>query len=143
MTKEEPLTMCWFGFFTPYATSIVHIPEQVISPSEIDKGDLVFIWDEFMKSDVLSNLLGTPVPWSPALIQGYYREWKKNDDGSYNCELVKNQKGRCLGAVLLITRLKEQQLSPLIENYEARGYSLKKSDILIGDLMREILAFLP
>jgi hypothetical protein len=77
------------------------------------------------------------------LIQGYSREWKKNDDGSYKCELVKSEKGQCLGAVLLISRLKKEQLNPLKEDYEKRGYSLKKSGILIGDLMREILAFLP
>ena len=143
MTEKEPLTMCWFGFYTPYATSIVHVPEQVISPSEIAKGDLMFIWDEYMKSDVLTHLLGTPVPWSPALIQGYSRKWEKNDDGSYTCQLVNKKNGQCLGAVLLISRLKENQLRPLIESYEKRGYSLKESNILIGDLMREIPAFLP
>ncbi|MBD3193595.1 MAG: hypothetical protein GF317_00965 [Candidatus Lokiarchaeota archaeon] len=143
MTKEKPLTMCWFGFFTPYATSIVHVPEQVISPNEISKGELIFIWDKFMKSDVLNDLLGTPVPWSPALIRGYSRDWKENEDSSYECELVKNEGGQCLGAVLLISRLKENHLNPLIESYKSRGYSLKKHDILIGDLMRRITAFLP
>ena len=37
MTNEEkPLTMCWFGFYQPYATSIVHSPKQEISPKEVE-----------------------------------------------------------------------------------------------------------
>jgi len=143
MTEEELLTMCWFGFYTPYATSIVHVPEQVISPSEVAEGDLVFIWDQYMKSDVLSTLLKTPVPWSPALIEGFAREWKKLEDGRYSCELVKDADERCLGAVLLLSRLKDQQLNRLIENYKKRGYTLKNAKVLVGDLIRDVLAFLP
>ncbi|TFG23654.1 MAG: hypothetical protein EU529_06850 [Promethearchaeota archaeon] len=145
MTEEEeqPLTMCWFGFYQPYATSIVHVPEQEISPNEVDKKDLVFIWDKYMKADILSDLLGTPVPWSPALIKGYSREWKKEEDGSFTCELVEKVFGECLGAVLLISRLSEGQLNPLVEDYKMRGYSLKQAKVLIGDLTREILTFLP
>ena len=143
MNKEECLTMCWFGFYTPYATSIVHVPEQVISPNEVDQGDLIFIWDKYMKSDVLTNLIKTPVPWSPAVIQGYSREWKKLDDGSFSCKLVQNKNGMCLGAVLLISRLSEKQIDPLVEDYKTRGYTLKKADVLVGDLIRNILAFLP
>jgi len=74
MEKEDALTMCWFGSYQPYATSVVHVPEQEISPSEIDKEDLIFIWDKYMKSDVLTKLLGNPVPWSPALLEGYVRK---------------------------------------------------------------------
>jgi hypothetical protein len=121
----------------------VHVPEQVISPTEVAEGDLVFIWDQYMKSDVLSNLLNTPVPWSPALIEGYAREWKKLNVGRYSCELVKDDKGRCLGAVLLLCRLKDQQLNPLIEDYKDRGYTLKNAKVLVGDLIREVSAFLP
>ena len=140
--EEQPLTMCWFGFYQPYATSIVHVPAQEISPDEVDKKDLVFIWDKYMKADVLSDLLGTSVPWSPALIKGYSREWKK-EDRRFICELVQKEGGECLGAVLLISRLSEGQLNPLVERYKVRGYSLKKAKVLIGDLTREILAFLP
>ena len=143
MTKEAPLTMCWFGLYQPYATSIVHVPEQEISPDEIDEKDLVYIWDKYMKSDILNDLLGTPVPWSPSLIKGYSREWKKQEDGSFTCELVQKEYGECLGAVLLISRLSKEQLNPLVEDYKIRGYSLKKAKVLIGDLTREILAFLP
>ena len=141
--EEKPLTMCWFGTFQPYATSVVHVPEQEISPNEVDKEDLVFIWDKYMKLDVLSDLLGTPVPWSPPLIKGYSREWKKQEDGRFTCELVQKESGECLGAVLLISRLSEGQLNPLVEDYKMRGYSLKKAKVLIGDLTRDILAFLP
>ncbi|UCF13246.1 MAG: hypothetical protein JSW06_03035 [Thermoplasmatales archaeon] len=143
MTKEKPLTMCWFGLYQPYATSIVHVPEQEISPDEVDEKDLVFIWDKYMKADILNDLLGRPVPWSPALIKGYSREWKKQEDGSFTCELVQKEFGECLGAVLLVSRLSEAQLNPLVEDYKMRGYSLKKAKVLIGDLTREILAFLP
>ncbi|MFX1394293.1 MAG: hypothetical protein ACFFAH_12025 [Promethearchaeota archaeon] len=141
--EENALTMCWFGSYQPYATSVVHVPEQEISPSEIDKEDLVFIWDEYMKSDILSEFLGTPVPWSPALIKGYSRDWKKQDDGSFICELVQKKNGECLGAVLMISRLSESQLNPLVEDYKIRGYSLKKFKGLVGDLTRDIFAFLP
>ncbi|MFX0186211.1 MAG: hypothetical protein ACFE8A_00595 [Candidatus Hodarchaeota archaeon] len=143
MTKEAPLTMCWFGLYQPYATSIVHVPEQEISPDEVDEKDLVFIWDKYMKADILSEFLGTPVPWSPALIKGYSREWKKQDDGSFICELVQKEYGECLGAVLLVSRLSNEKLIPLVEDYKKRGYSLKKAKVLIGDLTRDILAFLP
>ncbi len=140
--EEEPLTMCWFGSYQPYATSVVHVPEQEISPSEIDKQDLVFIWDKYMKSDVLTNLLGKSVPWSPALIEGYAREWNKHEK-NYICELVQKKDGKCLGAVLLISRLNEGELNPLIEDYKNRGYFLKKFNVLVGDYNREVLAFLP
>ena len=145
MTEEEEktLTMCWFGSYQPYATSVVHVPEQEISPSEVDKEDLIFIWDKYMKSDILTDLLGTPVPWSPALIKGYSREWKKREDGVFTCELIQKESGECLGAVLLISRLSEGQLNPLVEDYKIRGYSLKEVKVLIGDLMRDIFAFLP
>ncbi len=135
--------MCWFGLYQPYATSVVHVPEQEISPNEIEKKDLVFIWDKYMKSDTLYELLRIPIPWSPALIKGYSREWKKKENGGYTCELVQKKFGECLGAVLLISRLSEGQLNPLIEDYKIRGYSLKKAKILIGDLTRDILSFLP
>ena len=135
--------MCWFGLYQPYATSVVHVPEQEISPNEIEKKDLVFIWDKYMKSDTLYELLRIPIPWSPALIKGYSREWKKKENGGYTCELVQKKFGECLGAVLLISRLSEGQLNPLIEDYKIRGYSLKKVKILIGDLTRDILSFLP
>ncbi len=141
--KERTLTMCWFGLYQPYATSVVHVPEQEISPNEIEQKDLIFIWDKYMKADILVELLGVPIPWSPALIKGYSREWKKKEDGTYNCELVQKEFGECLGAVLLISRLSEGQLNPLIEDYTIRGYSLKKAKILIGDLTRDVLSFLP
>jgi len=141
--KEEPLTMCWFGFYQPYATSVVHIPEQVISPKEIGSGELIFIWDKYMKADVLTALLGTPVPWSPALIEGYAREWVEKDDGSYTVNLLRKEMGTCLGAVLLISRLAEDQLNPLKQYYDKKGYVLKKVKALVGDLTRDILGFLP
>ena len=96
-----------------------------------------------MKSDLLTDILKTPVPWSPALIEGFSRDWRKKDDGMYVCDLVKKEHGKCLGAVLLISRLNENMLKPLIEDYEKRGYTLKKSKVLIGDITREIMAFLP
>ena len=143
MKKEEgALTMCWFGSYQPYATSVVHVPEQEISPSEIDKQDLIFIWDKYMKADVLTNLLGKPVPWSPALIEGFGREWDKHEK-TYNSKLVQKKDGKCLGAVLLVSRLTQVDLNPLIEDYKNRGYSLKKFNILVGDLKREVSAFLP
>lgn len=143
MEKEEnTLTMCWFGSYQPYATSVVHVPEQEISPGEIDKRDLIFIWDRYMKSDVLTILLGKPVPWSPALIEGYVREWNKKDK-NYTCELVPKKNSKCLGAVLLVSRVTKVDLNPLIEDYKNRGYSLKKVNVLVGDLTREILGFLP
>ena len=95
-----------------------------------------------MKSDVLTNLLGKPVPWSPALIEGYVREWNKHDR-NYTCELVQKNDGKCLGAVLLISRVTNVDLKPLIGDYKKRGYSLKKVNVLVGDLTREVLAFLP
>lgn len=144
MNKEEqPLTMCWFGFYQPYATSIVHIPEQEISPNEIDEKDLIFIWDKYMKADLLTDLLNYPVPWSPALIEGYSREWKKRDNGLYTVNLVKRKMGKCLGAVLLTSRLTEEQLKPLIDKYKKNGYSLQKTKVTIGDHTRDVPAFLP
>ena len=141
--KENPLTMCWFGFLQRWATSIVHVPEQEISPREIDQGDLIFIWDKFMKSDLLTNFLGFPVPWSPALIENYKRQWVEYDDGSLYPILTQESKGKCLGAVLLISRLSESDLKPLVDDYKKRGYILKKTDVLIGDITRDIPAFLP
>lgn len=140
--EEDALTMCWFGSYQPYATPVVHVPEQEISPSEIDKQELIFIWDRYMKSDVLTNLLGKPVPWSPALIEGYFREWNKHER-NYTCELVQKKDGKCLGAVLLVSRLSKVDLNPLIEDYKNRGYFLKKFSVLVGDLTRDVLAFLP
>ena len=84
MKEDEILfTMCWFGFYQPYATSIVHVPEHVINPNEIDEKDLIFIWDKYMKADILFDLLGAPVPWSPALLEGYKREWIKKEDSLF------------------------------------------------------------
>lgn len=140
--EEDSLTMCWFGSYQPYATSVVHVPEQEISPSEIDKQDLIFIWDKYMKSDVLTNLLGKPVPWSPALIEGYAREWNKHEK-NYICELIQKKEGKCLGVVLLVSRLNESDLNPLVEDYKNREYFLKKFNVLVGDFSREVLAFLP
>ncbi len=140
--EDDALTMCWFGSYQPYATSVVHVPEQEISPNEIDKQDLIFIWDKYMKADVLTNLLGKPVPWSPALIEGYVRKWNKHDK-NFSCDLVQKKDGKCLGAVLLVSRVTRVDLDPLIEDYKIRGYSLKKVNILVGDLTREVLAFLP
>ncbi|MFX1277100.1 MAG: hypothetical protein ACFFBP_19405 [Promethearchaeota archaeon] len=143
MTKENELTMCWFGFWQPYATSVVHVPSQEISPKEIEEYRLIFIWDKYMKSDMLTKLIRTPVPWSPALIEGYSREWNKNKDGSYVPELVKNSSGKCLGAVLLLSRVDDEQIKPLVKSYQKRGYEIKKTIVLIGDIIREIEAFLP
>ena len=140
--EEDALTMCWFGSYQPYATSVVHVPEQEISPNEIDKEELIFIWDKYMKSDVLTNLLGKPVPWSPALIEGYVRKWNKQDK-NYSCGLVQKKDGKCLGAALLVSRATRADLNPLIEDYKHRGYFLKKVNILVGDLTREVFAFLP
>lgn len=140
--EEDALTMCWFGSYQPYATSVVHVPEQEISPREIDKQDLIFIWDKYMKADVLTNLLKKPVPWSPALIEGYARDWKKQAK-NYTCELVQKKDGKCLGAALLVSRVTQVDLNPLIEDYKRRGYSLKKFNVLVGDLKREVSAFLP
>ena len=141
--QENHLTMCWFGVWQPYATSVVHVPTQEISPKEISKEKLIFIWDKFMKAPNINDLLGTPVPWSPALIEGYGRKWIKNDDGKYIPELKEDSNGRCVGAVLLTSRLTEGQLKPLIEDYKIRGYELRTHNALIGDLDREVVAFLP
>lgn len=141
--EEKPLTMCWFGTFQPYATSVVHVPEQEISPKEIDTENLIFIWDKYMKSPNLDELLGVSVPWSPAVIDGYAREWDKVDEKVFEPILVEKPGGRCLGAVLLVSRLTEDQLKPLIDDYRERGYELKKEQALIGDFSREVLAFLP
>jgi hypothetical protein len=141
--EEHTLTMCWFGFLQRWATSIIHVPEQEISPKEIGQGDLIFIWDKFMKSDLLTDFLGTPVPWSPALIENYTRQWVEYDDGSLFPVLIQKSKGKCLGAVLLISRLSESDLKPLIDDYETRGYILKNTEVLIGDITRDIPAFLP
>ncbi len=141
--EKNLFTMCWFGFYQPYATSIVHVTKHIISPNEIDEKDLIFIWDKYMKSDLLMDLLKNPVPWSPALLEGYKREWIKKKDGLFVPNLIKDIKGKCLGAVLLLSRISEDKLQPLINDYKNRGYFLKETSILIGDLVREIRAFLP
>ncbi|NHI94333.1 MAG: hypothetical protein EAX96_17710 [Candidatus Lokiarchaeota archaeon] len=141
--KERVLTMCWFGVRQPLATSVVHVPEYEISPKELEEGPLIFIWDKFMKAPNIIELLGESIPWSPALIDGFKRVWKEIKSGILNPELQKNVGGRCLGAVLLTSRLSDEQLKPLIKDYENRGYVLKEVDGLIGDLTRKILAFLP
>ena len=141
--EDHLLTMCWFGFYQPYATSIVHVPEHVISPKELNEKDLIFIWDKYMKSDLLTNLLRTPVPWSPAFLKGYKREWNESEDGTFIPELIKNELGNCMGAVLLISRLSKEQLQPLIKDYNKRGYFLKETNILIGDLSIKVKTFLP
>lgn len=140
---ERSLTMCWFGVRQPLATSVVHVPEQEISPNELEKGPLIFIWDKFMKSPEVTEIIGEPVPWSPAIINGYYRTWNEKDSGLFEPILIQKENETCLGAVLLTSRLKEQQLNPLVEHYKARGYTLKKITARVGDLKREILAFLP
>ena len=142
MTENE-LTLCWFGFWQPYATSVVHVPTQEINPKEIDEERLIFIWDKYMKSDMLTKLVRASIPWSPALLEGYSRVWKQNKDGSYYPELVIKQGSKCLGAVLLLSRIKDDQLKPLIKSFKNRGYELKKAKILIGDIIRNIEAFLP
>ena len=141
--KEKSLTMCWFGFYQPYATSIIHDPEQEISPKEIDTEDLIFIWDQYMKSDLLTELLGTPVPWSPAFLEGYSREWIKGENGIYKPRLIQKVMGKCLGAVILLSRVSEEQLEPLKDYYNKIGYVLKKIKVLVGDITRDILGFLP
>lgn len=143
LEEVSHLTMCWFGVWQPYATSVVHVPAQEISPKEISQEKLIFIWDKFMKAPNINDLLGTPVPWSPALIEGYSRKWIKMDDGKHVPELIGDSNGKCVGAVLLTSRLTEEQLIPLIEDYKIRGYELKTFNALIGDLDREVLAFLP
>ena len=140
---ENFLTMCWFGVWQPYATSVVHVPAQEISPNELKKEKLIFIWDKYMKSPNLTELIGTPVPWSPALVEGYRRNWKKGDDGKFAPEIVKDSDGKCIGAVLLCSRLTDDQLRPLYDDYKKRGYALKNLFALIGDIKREILGFLP
>ena len=141
--NNHPLTMCWFGTYQPYATSVVHVPEQEISPKEIDTDDLIFIWDKYMKFPNLLDLLGEPIPWSPALIDGYARDWVKKDERIHVPILVNKPGARCLGAVLLTSRLSMDQLEPLVDDYRNRGYELKKIQALVGDLSREVLAFLP
>ena len=143
LDEESHLTMCWFGVWQPYATSVVHVPAQEISPKEISQEKLIFIWDKFMKAPNINDLIGTPVPWSPALIEGYRRKWIKKDDGKYVPELIEDSNGKCVGAVLLTSRLTESQLIPLVKDYKTRGYELKTFNALIGDLDRGILAFLP
>lgn len=140
---ENTLTMCWFGVWQPYATSVVHVPAQEISPTEIKQENLIFIWDKYMKAPNINELIGEPIPWSPALVEGYSRKWDKQEVGKYIPELIEDSNGKCMGAVLLTSRLTEAQLQPLIEDYKIRGYELKKINALIGDLYREILAFLP
>lgn len=135
--------MCWFGFFQPYATSIIHDPEQEINPSEVDKENMIFIWDKYMKSDALSGFIGKAIPWSPALLEGYARKWSKGEDGKFRPELVKLKEGKCLGAALLVSRINDDDLKPLVQDYKNRGYDLKDTTILIGDLERKIHAFLP
>ncbi len=143
MAEEKELTMCWFGAKQPLATSVVHVPEHVISPDELETGPLIFIWDKYMKAPNITQLIGEPIPWSPALINGYERRWVDDGNGIMHPELEKNEKGRCLGAVLLTSRTSDDKLQPLITNYEKRGYVLKKYNVLIGDLIREIRVFLP
>ena len=96
-----------------------------------------------MKAPNIIELLGESIPWSPALIDGYKRVWKDVSPGIVRPELEPDGKGRCLGAVLLTSRSSDAKLKPLIDDYERRGYVLKKHDVLIGDLTREILSFLP
>ncbi len=141
--EENSLTMCWFGVWQPYATSVVHVPAQEISPKEIKQEKLIFIWDKYMKAPNITELIGEPVPWSPALIEGYSREWNKQEDDKFIPKLIKDTNGKCIGAALLTSRLTEPQLQPLIEDFEIRGYGLKMINAHIGDLNREILAFLP
>ena len=143
MAEEKELTMCWFGVRQPLATPVVHVFEQVISPDELETGPLIFIWDKFMKAPNVTELIGEPIPWSPALIDGYERVWMNDGEGIIHPELKKNDKGRCLGAVLLTSRTSDGKLQYLIEDYEKRGYLLKKNKVLIGDLIREIPGFLP
>jgi len=96
-----------------------------------------------MKAPNITELIGEPVPWSPALIEGYSREWNKQEDDKFIPKLIKDTNGKCIGAALLTSRLTEPQLQPLIEDFEIRGYGLKMINAHIGDLNREILAFLP
>ena len=140
---ENTLTMCWFGVWQPYATSVVHVPAQEISPNEIKQENLIFIWDKYMKAPNISELIGEPIPWSPALVEGYSREWNKLEDGKFIPKILKKSNGKCMGAVLLTSRLTDTQIQPLIKDYKQRGYELKKINALIGDLNREVLAFLP
>ncbi|MBY9008171.1 MAG: hypothetical protein KGD63_15635 [Candidatus Lokiarchaeota archaeon] len=140
--EKSLLTMCWFGFYQPYATSIVHVPTQEISPNEIKEDNLIFIWDKYMKSDLLTELLKTPVPWSPAYLNRYERKWIKKEDNTFHLELIKSESGGCLGAVILITRLSKEQLKPLIYDYEKRGYYLKETNVLVGDLNLKVNTFL-
>jgi hypothetical protein len=143
LEEKNSLTMCWFGVWQPYATSVVHVPAQEISPKEIKQEKLIFIWDKYMKAPNITNFIGTPVPWSPALVEGYSRKWNEQEDGKFSPEIIKESNGRCMGAVLLTSRLTETQLKPLVEDYEKRGYELKQINALVGDLNRDILAFLP
>jgi len=143
LAEENHLTMCWFGVWQPYATSVVHVPAQEISPKEIKQEKLIFIWDKYMMAPNITELIGEPIPWTPVLIEGYSRKWNNQEDGKFVPELIKDSNGKCIGAALLTSRLTEPQLKPLIEDYETRGYELKKIKALIGDLNREILAFLP
>jgi len=143
MAEEKELTMCWFGVRQPLATPVVHVPEHVISPDELETGPLIFIWDKFMKAPNVTELIGEPIPWSPALLDGYERVWVDEGSGIMHPELKKNDKGRCLGAVLLTSRTHEKKLQSLIIDHEKRGYVLKKHKVLIGDMIRDIPVFLP
>jgi len=135
--------MCWFGVKQPLATSVVHVPEHEISPKEIEEGPLIFIWDKFMKDPNIMELLGESIPWSPALIYGYKRIWKEVSPGILRPELQKDERGRCLGAVLLTSRSSDSKIQLLMDDYKNRGYILKKIEALVGDLTREVKAFLP
>ena len=88
--EENSLTMCWFGIWQSYATSVVHVPAQEISPNEIKQEKLIFVWDKFMKAPNITRLIGEPIPWSPALVEGYSRKWIKQEDGKYIPEIIKN-----------------------------------------------------
>jgi len=143
MAREKDLTMCWFGVRQPLATSVVHVPEQVINPDELITGPLIFIWDKFMKAPNVTELVGEPIPWSPALLEGYERKWIDDGNGITHPELLKKENGKCLGCVLLTTRTSDNKIQFLINDYEKRGYKLKEKEVLIGDLNRVIRVFLP
>ena len=74
-------------------------------------------------------------------MQLFLHQDSKSDDFDLDQELVIIGSGPAgLTAAIYASR---GQLNPLVEDYKLRGYSLKKAKILIGDITREILAFLP